>query len=100
MFRISIIYLILSFLFLQNIFGQKDTLVPKWGEWQTWGDLGNGTYRNPILPADYSDLDCIRVGDDYYAISSTFQYSPGIIVLHSKDLVNWKIVSHVVTDLN
>ncbi|WP_218921050.1 hypothetical protein [Massilia putida] len=49
-----------------------------WGDWAQWGDLGNGRYRNPVLPADYSDLDAIRVGDDYYAISSTFQFSPGM----------------------
>ena len=60
-----------------------------WGDWKQWGDLGDGTYRNPVLPADYSDLDCIRVGSDYYAISSTFQYSPGMVILQSKDLVNW-----------
>ena len=52
------------------------------GNW-AWGDQGDGTYINPILPGDYSDLDAIRVGGDYYAISSTFQFSPGIIVLHS-----------------
>ena len=52
---------------------------PRWGDWPRWGDQGDGTYRNPVLPADYSDLDCIRVGSDYYAISSTFQYSPGMI---------------------
>jgi beta-xylosidase len=64
-----------------------------------WGDQRDGTFVNPILPADYSDLDAIRVGDDYYAISSTFQFSPGEIVLHSKDLVNWTILSHAVTDV-
>lgn len=64
-----------------------------------WGDQENGTYINPILPADYSDLDAIRVGADYYAISSTMQFSPGMIVLHSKDLVNWEITGHVVDDL-
>jgi len=64
-----------------------------------WGDLGDGTYANPILPGDFSDLDAIRVGSDYYAISSTFQFSPGVIVLQSKDLVNWKIIGHVVQDL-
>jgi beta-xylosidase len=71
----------------------------KWGDWLAWGDQGDGTYRNPVLPADYSDLDCIRVGADYYAISSTFQYSPGIVVLHSRDLVNWRILGHVISDL-
>ncbi len=61
-----------------------------------WGDQGDGTYQNPILPGDYSDLDAIRTGDDFYAISSTFQFSPGIVVLHSKDLVNWSILGHAV----
>ena len=56
---------------------------PKWGEWPKWGDQGDGSYRNPVIPADYSDIDCIRVGADYYAISSTMQFSPGTVVLHS-----------------
>lgn len=72
---------------------------PAWGDWSLWGDLGDGSYRNPVLPSDYSDLDCIRVGSDYYAISSTMQFSPGMIVLHSQDLVNWRIVGHAVPDL-
>ena len=65
-----------------------------------WGDQGDGTYVNPVLPADYSDLDAIRVGDDYYAISSTMQFSPGMVVLHSKDLVNWEIIGHVAENLS
>ena len=65
-----------------------------------WGDQGDGTYVNPVLPADYSDLDAIRVGNDYYAISSTMQFSPGMVVLHSKDLVNWEITGHVAGDLS
>ncbi|PTY03112.1 beta-xylosidase [Verrucomicrobia bacterium LW23] len=71
----------------------------KWGDWNQWGDLGDGTYRNPVLPSDYSDLDCIRVGEDYYAISSTFQFSPGMIILHSRDLVNWTILGHAISDV-
>lgn len=55
-------------------------------------DQGDGTYRNPILYADYSDPDAIRVGDDYYMTSSSFNCTPGLQVLHSKDLVNWTIV--------
>ncbi len=66
---------------------------------QSWGDQGDGTFVNPILPADYSDLDAIRVGDDYYAISSTFQFSPGVVILHSKDLINWTILTHAVDDI-
>lgn len=48
-----------------------DQAPAKWGDWPLWGDQKDGTYRNPVLPGDYSDLDCIRVGSDYYAISST-----------------------------
>ena len=64
-----------------------------------WGDQGDGTFKNPILPGDFSDPDVIRVGGDYYFITSTFQYSPGMAVLHSKDLVNWQYLSHCVADL-
>ena len=53
---------------------------------------------NPIMPGDFSDLDAIRVGQDYYAISSTMQYSPGMAVLHSTDLVKWSIIGHAVPD--
>ncbi len=70
-----------------------------WGDWPKWGDGGDGTYQNPVIPADYSDLDCIRVGSDYYAISSTFQFSPGVVILHSKDMVNWTILGHAVSDI-
>ena len=74
-----------------------------WGDWQQWGEgmvNGERCYRNPVVPADYSDLDCIRVGDDYYAISSTMQFSPGMTILHSRDLVNWQIAGHAVGDLS
>ena len=64
-----------------------------------WGDQGDGTFKNPILPGDFSDPDVIRVGGDYYFITSTFQYSPGMAVLHSKDLVNWQYLGHCVADL-
>ena len=63
-----------------------------------WGDQGNGTYINPILPADYSDPDAILVGSDYYLVSSTLQLSGGIVVLHSKDMVNWETVGYVVAN--
>lgn len=72
---------------------------PSWGRWEKWGSQPDGTYFNPVLPADFSDIDCIRVGEDYYAISSTFQYSPGMVILHSRNLVDWKITGHAVTDI-
>ena len=62
---------------------------------QVWvADQGNGYYKNPVLDADYSDPDAIRVGDDYYMISSSFNHAPGLPVLHSRDLVNWKLIGH------
>lgn len=57
-------------------------------------DNGNGTYKNPVINADYSDPDAIRVGDDYYMISSSFNHVPGLPILHSKDLVNWRLIGH------
>lgn len=58
-------------------------------------DNGDGTYKNPIIHADYSDPDVVRVGDDFWMTSSSFNAVPGLPILHSKDLVNWKIVNHV-----
>ena len=58
-------------------------------------DRGDGTYKNPVLFADYSDPDVVRVGDDFYMVASSFNCVPGMPVLHSKDLVNWRIVNHV-----
>ncbi len=65
-----------------------------------WGDQGDGTYRNPIIATDFSDPDPIRVGNDYYMVTSTFETSPGVTVLHSKDLVNWKIIGGVFEELD
>ena len=57
-------------------------------------DNGDGTYKNPILHADYSDPDAVRVGDDFYITSSSFNCVPGLPILHSKDLVNWELIGH------
>jgi len=51
-------------------------------------------YTNPILYGDYSDPDVIRVEDDFYMVSSSFTYLPGIPVLHSRDLVHWEIAGY------
>ncbi|MDT3405465.1 family 43 glycosylhydrolase [Mucilaginibacter terrae] len=83
-----------------NAKSQIKAALPVWGNWTTWGDQLKGTYQNPVIPGDYSDVDCIRVGRDYYAVSSTFQYSPGFVVLHSKNMVNWRIQGHVVNDIS
>ena len=57
-------------------------------------DEGNGMYRNPVLHADYSDPDVCAVGEDYFLTASRFNCTPGLPILHSKDLVNWKIVNY------
>ena len=62
-------------------------------------DQRDGTYRNPILCADYSDPDVIRDGEDFYLVSSSFNCTPGLPILHSRDLVNWTIVNHAVKNL-
>ena len=64
--------------------------------WQP--DLGNGTYRNPVINADYSDPDAIRVGDDFYMTSSSFNCFPGLQILHSRDLVNWSLIGAALPD--
>jgi beta-xylosidase len=62
-------------------------------------DQGDGTYKNPVLNADYSDPDAIRVGNDYYLTASSFNCVPGLPILHSKDLVNWKLVNYAIKRL-
>ena len=65
--------------------------------WQA--DLLDGRYQNPILYTDYSDPDAIRVGEDYFMITSSFCNAPGLPVLHSKDLVNWNLVNYVLPEI-
>ncbi|PIB94734.1 glycosyl hydrolase [Caulobacter sp. FWC2] len=67
---------------------------------QVWrADSGQGTYHNPPLNADYPDPDIIRVGQDFYFASTTFMNTPGLTLLHSRDLVNWDIAGHVMPRL-
>lgn len=84
--KIVIAILLFAFLFTN---AQKGFVSKAWVS-----DNGNGTYKNPVINADYSDPDAIRVGDDYYLISSSFNHAPGLPILHSKDLVNWTIIGH------
>ena len=57
-------------------------------------DQGDGTYKNPVLFADYSDPDVIRVGDDFYLTASSFNCVPALPILHSRDLVNWTLIGY------
>ena len=59
-----------------------------------WGDQGNGTYINPILCADYSDPDVIRVGEKYFMVASDFHFL-GMQLLESDDMVNWTLINQL-----
>ncbi len=69
---------------------------------EVWSpDNGNGTYTNPVINADYSDPDvCVGPsGEDFYLTASSFQCTPGLPILHSKDMVNWEIINYALTEL-
>ncbi|GGU53682.1 glycoside hydrolase family 43 protein [Streptomyces daghestanicus] len=60
---------------------------------------GPGTYRNPVLNADWSDPDVVRVGDDFYLTASSFGRAPGLPLLHSRNLVDWTLAGHALDHL-
>lgn len=81
--------LIIILYFISNVLVSSAQIRPG-----KWGDQGNGTYINPILNADYSDPDIIRVGSKYYMVASDFHFL-GMQVLESEDMINWKLISHI-----
>jgi beta-xylosidase len=87
---------ILSFLFCFFMIAFSGFAQPKIG---SWGDQGNGTFINPVLYADYSDPDVIRVADKYYMVCSEFHFM-GMPILQSEDLVNWRIIGRIYTGLD
>ena len=62
-------------------------------------DQSNGTYKNPVLYADYSDPDVCRVGNDYYMTASSFSHIPGLPILHSNDMVNWTLIGYAIQQM-
>ncbi|MCB0688372.1 MAG: glycoside hydrolase 43 family protein [Saprospiraceae bacterium] len=67
----------------------------------TWtADNGNGTFTNPLFYEEFSDPDMIRVGDDYYLTGTTMHTMPGLPILHSRDLVNWRLLGYAIERLN
>jgi beta-xylosidase len=89
--------LLLLFLFVVKMNAQKKDAIQNEKPYvsQVWqSDKGDGTYNNPILYADYSDPDVIRVGNHYYMTASSFNCTPGLPILHSTDLVNWEIINY------
>ncbi len=94
------IFLILALTLSAPCFAQSPFVPRIWGDWQQWGKQADNHYLNPVLPADFSDIDCIEHEGTYYAISSTFQYSPGMVILKSHDMVQWEICGHAVPDIS
>lgn len=82
-----IVCLLCTVLFAQQ--GDQTFSKPVWVS-----DNDDGTYTNPVLNSDYSDPDAIRVGDKYYMTASSFNCIPGLPILESDDLVNWKLISY------
>ena len=58
----------------------------------------NYIYKNPVKRGFFPDPSVVRVGEDYYLVNSSFEYFPALPISHSKDLINWKIIGHVVTN--
>jgi len=85
--------LLFSIFFSHEVFAQQPS-----GVWQP--DCNDGTYKNPVLYADYSDPDVCAVDGDYYLTASSFSCVPGLPILHSRDMVNWRIVGHALKVLS
>ena len=84
--RLNIIAIIIVFAFHFSLFAAHA---------QSWtADNGNGTYTNPLFYDEFSDPDILRVGDDYYLAGTTMHTVPGLVILHSRDLVNWENISY------
>ena len=78
-----------------QVSAQKKLVTQQQPSRKTWSaDNGNGTYTNPLFYDEFSDPDIIRVGEDYYLAGTTMHSVPGLVVLHSKDLVNWEFSSY------
>jgi beta-xylosidase/acetyl esterase/lipase len=82
-----------------QVFLERRLGLPQFGRAPWYADLGDGRYRNPILHADYSDPDVIRVGQRYYMTASSFSNVPGLPLLESDDMVNWRLIGHALRRL-
>ena len=81
---------VLTFAIIFNL-----TIFTAWGQQKSWtADNGNGTFTNPLFYDEFSDPDMIRVNDTFYLVGTTMHCNPGLVVLVSKDLVNWEFCSY------
>ena len=87
--RLIIFFLLLAACGVSAVNKQNNTQIKSWS-----ADNGNGTYTNPLFYDEFSDPDIIRVGKDYYLAGTTMHCVPGIVILHSTDLVNWEFCTY------
>jgi xylan 1,4-beta-xylosidase len=81
--------------------GPLGALAPAGSPKANWtADNGNGTYSNPLFYEEFEDPDPLRVGEDYYLAGTTMHMNPGLIIMHSKDLVNWELASYCIEKLD
>ena len=80
--------------FLITLISSVICLLPSMAQRSWTADNGNGTFTNPLFYDEFSDPDILRVGDDYYLAGTTMHAVPGLVILHSKDLVNWESISY------
>jgi hypothetical protein len=95
MMKMGVLVALIPVALAGNLWAQQGPPAPK----LSWGDQGDGTFKNPILKADFSDPDVVRVGKDFYLIASDFHYV-GMQILHSTDLVNWTPLGQVFSKLS
>ena len=70
-----------------------------WGQ-EPLGRVTTAQFQNPLFAGDYADPTILRVGGDFYFTHTSYRYAPGLTVWHSRDLVNWLPISHVLNDIN
>ncbi|MBN2174226.1 MAG: glycoside hydrolase family 43 protein, partial [Bacteroidales bacterium] len=63
----------------------------------TWNVIGQRTYKNPVIPGFHPDPSICKSGDNFYLVTSSFEYFPGVPIFRSKDLVNWEKIGHCLT---
>lgn len=72
-----------------------DAILPTWAQTPAVGGDSQATFQNPLFAGDYPDPTILRVGRDFYMTHTSYSYAPGLVVWHSRDLVNWTPISHV-----
>lgn len=87
--KVLIVFNFLTLILYKSTFAQ-DSSDNRW-----YPKLAKNEYANPVIPGFFPDPSVVKVGDDYYCVNSTFEYFPGIIISHSKDLIHWKQIGHV-----